>query len=268
MKNIKIIGCGWLGFPLASHFVSKGYQVDGTSTSEGKLEKLRTAGINPYLVQLPEESDLSFLQDEGIVIINIPPQTRSKGPDHHLKSIQALASHLQNNHKVIYVSATSVYKEGGTAISEKAALDRESDRAKALWQVENLLKEKIGDQLCILRCGGLLGYDRIPGSYSSGKEVDSGNDKVNYIHRDDAIGIIDALIQQAPWGETFNVVAPKHPLKRTVYLSNAEKYNFDPPIFMEVNRQENPRYIDSRKVAEYLDYSFKYPDPVDFYYTK
>ncbi|MGO1586087.1 MAG: NAD(P)-binding domain-containing protein, partial [Mesonia sp.] len=56
MKNkIAILGCGWLGFPLAQKLVKEGYHVKGTTTTSGKLEKLEEAGIQSFLISLTEE---------------------------------------------------------------------------------------------------------------------------------------------------------------------------------------------------------------------
>ena len=46
--KISILGCGWLGFPLAKSLVEKGFSVKGSTTSENKLSILSTAGILFY----------------------------------------------------------------------------------------------------------------------------------------------------------------------------------------------------------------------------
>ena len=53
-KNIGILGCGWLGLPLAKKLIEKGYSVNGTTTSSNKLKVLQNAGINPFTVRLSE----------------------------------------------------------------------------------------------------------------------------------------------------------------------------------------------------------------------
>ena len=50
--------------------------------------------------------------------------------------------------------------------------------------------------LTILRMGGLMGVDRIPGVYFSGKEQVVGHTRVNFIHQVDAAGIIVWAINQ------------------------------------------------------------------------
>ena len=47
-KNISIIGCGWLGFPLAKHLIRLGYHIKGSTTSKDKLTKLESEGIEAF----------------------------------------------------------------------------------------------------------------------------------------------------------------------------------------------------------------------------
>ena len=49
-NKIGIIGCGWLGLPLAKEFISNNYKVKGSTTTKEKLEILKTEGIEAYLI--------------------------------------------------------------------------------------------------------------------------------------------------------------------------------------------------------------------------
>jgi nucleoside-diphosphate-sugar epimerase len=55
-KSISIIGCGWLGTPLARHFIAKGWEVHGTTTSAEKIPDLEEMGIRTSLYRLGEAS--------------------------------------------------------------------------------------------------------------------------------------------------------------------------------------------------------------------
>ncbi|GAA5025627.1 epimerase [Marivirga lumbricoides] len=267
MKQLSILGCGWLGLPLAKTFISKGYSVKGSTTSSSKLHTLQNAGIIPFHFELPDSSiDPSFFESDYLVI-NIPPRTRSKGPDAHFSEIISLIPQIPSQIKVIYISATSVYPDIDEKITEENEVDRNSDRSKALWQVEELLKSKLADQLTIIRMGGLLGYDRIPGKYFSGKKVENGGQKVNYIHRDDAVGLIIKVVEEESFDELYNGVAPLHPTREEVFLQNAKELGFMPPEFDEKPSTLTQRFISGAKIEHKLDYSFLYPDPLSFYYS-
>ncbi|HAH22756.1 MAG TPA: NAD(P)-dependent oxidoreductase, partial [Prolixibacteraceae bacterium] len=76
-KSISILGCGWLGVPLARHLIQKGFFVKGSVTSEDKFGLLSEAGINPFRIVV---SDTEVIMDNpeffraDVLIISIPPK--------------------------------------------------------------------------------------------------------------------------------------------------------------------------------------------------
>ena len=54
MKNVSLLGCGWLGKPLAVSLINDGFLVKGSTTSEMKIQELETLGIEPYLIDITE----------------------------------------------------------------------------------------------------------------------------------------------------------------------------------------------------------------------
>jgi len=266
LNKIGILGCGWLGLPLAIHLKNEGFTINGSTSSNEKLNQLSALGINAFLIDLPHQFDESFFHDIDALLINIPPATGRQGVNFHLKCIEKISGFIPSTTKIIYVSATSVYPKNDRPIDENVPVDGNADRAKALWQVEEFLL-KLSHKVHILRLGGLLGYNRIPGRYFAGKTVDTPDEKVNYIHRDDAISIINGLLKIPASGEIFNGVAPKHPTKKEVYTGNAEKFGFESPVFESKDNQLTKRFIRSDQIVQKLGYSFIYPDPNTFYYT-
>src|SRR5690606_8412738 len=103
--------------------------------------------------------------------------------------------------KVIYTSSTSVYPDLNTEVTEEQA-----DTSTDLFKIEEelrLLCNFRGIALSIIRFGGLMGYDRFPCKYYSGKiSAGRSNSPVNYIHRDDAVQIIEQIIENDYWDTT------------------------------------------------------------------
>ena len=62
-EKIAILGCGWLGLPLAKSLLSKGHEIKGSTTSESKLEVLKNAGILPFQIQLEEYQIIGNIED-------------------------------------------------------------------------------------------------------------------------------------------------------------------------------------------------------------
>ena len=47
MRNVSILGCGWLGKPLAISLLDDGYSLKGSTTKEEKLALLEDNNIHP-----------------------------------------------------------------------------------------------------------------------------------------------------------------------------------------------------------------------------
>lgn len=278
METISILGCGWLGSPLARTLLAEGYTVKGSTTRSEKLSVMRDVGILPYRLSLnpalqPAEVDDFF--DTDLLLIDIPPQTRSKSADFHPQQIKAVAEKIkaQGIGHCIYISSTSVYPNLEREVSEEDAPALEEIKSPeasqtALLNAERILKAIPDLELTIIRCGGLMGYDRIPGSYFAGKEnLSTGSIPVNYIHRDDIIGIILEVIRQGYWKQTLNAVAPQHPTRREVYEQNASEFGFKAPTFTQT-AASNFKIVSPAKLLKDLQYQFRYPDPLAFRYSR
>ena len=73
IKNISILGSGWLGLPLAEHFVLMGNHVKASTTSESRLPELSSIKVEPFIVDIERLSrNLQTFLQANILIINIP----------------------------------------------------------------------------------------------------------------------------------------------------------------------------------------------------
>lgn len=260
--KISILGCGWLGLPLGSYLSSKGYEVWGTTTSPEKINLLEEAHIQPVLLNFkPEpEGNISALLDAEVLLISIPPRAGKQGNDFHPQQIKYLLKNLSNfRGKILYISSTSVYPDTNSIITEEGPVLPDHP----LLEAEHLLQQS-SIPVTILRCGGLMGYDRIAGKYFIGKTVETGEVPVNFVHRDDVIHIIENCIEQSAWGEIFNVVAPEHPLRRAVYDRNARDHRWQAPTFVNPQQPLPFKIISSEKIQRVLSYRFVFPNPLDF----
>lgn len=265
--TVSILGCGWLGFPLAIELVRAGYAVKGSTTSESKLTLLKEKSIEPYWLVLNPEIEgknyAPFFQTD-VLILNFPPRLRINDEHFYLKQLSSLLSITADFpiKNLIFISSTSVYDELNREVREN---DASPDNV--LTKAERMVKKVYGEKLTILRMSGLMGYDRIPAKYFAGKKgLTTGNVRVNYVHQDDAVGIIKAIIEQQIWGEIINVSAPEHPTRKAVYLKNCEELGYVPPEFVEPIQPHDFKLINTQKLQELVCYTFKYPNPVDFYY--
>lgn len=270
MTKISILGCGWLGFPLAKKLIEKGNSINGSTTSENKLAILKDSGINPFLVALESESISesvnSFLSESEILIIDIPPKLRAVDPNAKKKvfveKIKNLIPFIEKSsvEKVLFVSSTSVYSDENDFINEETIPNPETESGKQLFLAENILLENKNFQTTILRFGGLIGEDRHPVKHLSGKEnLENPDAPVNLIHQNDCIGIIEEIINQSKWNEVFNAVAPFHPTREEYYTQKAKEQNLILPKFSS-EKSNIKKVISSEKIEQFLDYKFGLAD--------
>lgn len=266
-KGISVLGCGWLGVPLAQKLISKGYRVKGSVTSSEKFKMLENAGISPFRVVLnPDQVEISnpdFFSCD-ILIVSIPPR-RIEGIEFVFpKQISRLISEIRNHNipKVIFISSTSVYPENLLVARETDDAFPEKSSGKGLVIAENLLKYDSSFHTTIIRFGGLIGADRNPARFLQRAKTAISNTPVNLIHLDDCISILISVIENEIWGETLNACCPVHPYKKDFYSKAAQISGLPEPPISDV--QENYKIVDSSKLIRLLDYQFIYPSPMDY----
>lgn len=268
MKKISILGCGWLGLPLAKSLIAKKrYSINGSTTSENKLSILENAGINPFLVTLESEGISerinSFLTKSEILIIDIPPKLRGNNDDSPRKvfveKIQKLIPFIEKStvKKVLFVSSTAVYGNENAIITEDTIPNPETESGKQLLLAEAILQKNQNFETTILRFGGLIGEDRHPVKFLAGKEnLENPDAPVNLIHQNDCISIIEEIINQSKWNEVFNAVAPFHPTREEYYTQQAKEQNLVLPKFSS-EKSNIKKTISSEKIETSLNYKFK-----------
>lgn len=264
---------GWIGLPLAKELIESGYSVIGSTTTSQKAKELNEKGVPAIqfsLVPYPSGLDFQKLFQSEILVINVPPRTKSQGGEHFMEQMKFLLGLVENSkvEKIIFVSSSGVYPNDFKEIeyTESELITEEITGNIWLWKAENFWKEKFNGDLTIVRFGGLLGDERVPGKYFSNKENVPGHTPVNYIHRQDSTRLLQFVIEKDLWNQTLNGVAPIHPFRRDVYEKNATDLGIDPPkSFAPSNEGEN-RVISGNKIIE-LGFEFIFPNPLDFPYS-
>jgi nucleoside-diphosphate-sugar epimerase len=267
--KVSILGCGWLGFPLAKKLIEIGFEVKGSTTSENKLAVLKSNKIAPYLLELSEtkisKSITDFLNDSEILIIDIPPGlrkiTETTSEKTFVNKIKTLLPFMENStiEKVIFISSTSVYDDTAAipTVNEKTVLNPNTESGKQLMEVENLLRNNYNFQTTIIRFGGLIGEDRNIVKMLTGKtNVANPDAPINLIHQQDCIGIICEILKQNCWNETFNAVVPNHPTRKNYYTEKAKLYHLTTPLFNE-DETNIGKIVSSEKLETILGYRFR-----------
>lgn len=266
-QSVSIIGCGWLGAPLAQRLLREGYRVAGSSTRTSKVQKLAQMGVEAQeLVFQPQGTlgNLSPLLQHELLILNIPPGRRNpKVAEDYSASLAPLVHALSRGtvQHLLFIGSTSVYGNASGTITEDSLLTPASGSGKALVQVETQLRQHF-PSVTTLHPGGLVGPDRHPGRFLAGKtDLANGDAPVNLIHQEDLIGLILAIIERQAFGETFLGCAPEHPSRRAFYTHAARALGLPPPTFLDGGKTS--KRIHSERIGPLLNYDWKYPHPFD-----
>ncbi len=264
--QISILGSGWLGLPLAKELHQTGYSIKTSTRSQERLEHMQAGGVEACLFDIESaENDLRFLQAD-ILIINITSK--------NVEAFKALIRQIESSpiSKVLFISSTSVYADSSKPNPTPITEDNVSAlKPCPLLEIENLFTDSSHFKTSIIRFAGLIGYQRHPGRFFlqqnennelSCKPIRNPDGFVNMIHRDDCIGIIEAVIKQDSWGEIFNGCSSQHPTRREFYSWAIGNYSGKDHVEMNfiISDEQSYKIIDNAKVKNHLAYAFKQDD--------
>lgn len=257
--TVCIIGCGWLGFPLAKRLISEDFEVFGTTTSPEKLISLEHSGVKPLLYSIGTDIDLPRAD---VYVVNVPPS----GVTDYLTSLECLNDRLPKTSRLIFCSTTSVYRDTpdywcmesdvqSGVIPDDPDLDfaRHGTPRRALILAEGIVARHPNH--LILRLAGLYGGDRHPVKYLSGRtNLSNPNAPVNLIHLDDLIKTGLNVITNPPDLKVMNVCSGDHPTRREYYTKVALVRNLTPPEF-NLEDTMTGKLIDNSRLVQYMGYN-------------
>ena len=271
VKSIAVVGCGWLGMPLAIELQNSGFKVYGTLRDLSKIQEFKNSAIKFYQLELGPEKNIIPEQDSDfwhsdLFIITIPPSNA----EYYCKGISVLLDALEKQQRkiaIIYTSSTGVYGKAKGLIDETALPNPDRAGAKAVYECEQLLlgKKDLFD-ICILRLAGLAGPGRAPGRFFAAKKnLNSGSTPINMVHLDDCIAVIKLLIEKNIKEGIFNVCADLHPTHREFYPSQANLMGLEAPEYAEDSPDADLKIIDNRLLKNKIGYQYLHPDPMRFF---
>jgi nucleoside-diphosphate-sugar epimerase len=266
-KVINLLGCGWLGYPLALDLISRGFIVKGSTTSPEKIPVLKASGIDPILVQFDQyhpEPDLTELLDGDILIVSVPPGRRNvEGPDNYKRMGEILSSQIPGSSisKLIFISSTSVYSDSNSVLTESSEISPQTTSGKIIAEIEKSLLA-LPIQVIVLRLAGLFGPGRSPGRFFSGKtNIPNGFAPVNMIHQEEAISLINSLIDSNTSKGIYIGSTPSHPTKEEFYTLATRLDKLTEPEF--IAEKLNWKIVESERVEKELGFSYRFPNLLD-----
>jgi len=243
-----IIGCGWLGKPLAVHLKSRGHEVAGSVRSENQAPDLEVEGIFTFRYDGIDFSVIpQKLQKYDWLIICFPPSKSY----HYSHQVKEIISQVSPETRILFTSTTGVYSAKGI-IDEEGTINEGHIVFEAEQFVRNSEKKYV-----ILRLAGLIGGNRHPINQLAGKTLENGQDPVNLISRNDVIRAIELIIEQEISNELFNLSYPDHPSRADYYTKQALIRSLAPPTFSMGH--EKGKQIDGSRIEKMLKYVYLEP---------
>lgn len=274
MKRL-IIGCGFVGFPLAKHWQAAGDQVFATTRSEPRSAEFEALGLVPIIADITQKDSLANLKQIDVdTVVMAVGMDRSRYESVHQVYVEGLKNVLQNLSssigQFIYVSSTGVYGDfEGQWVDENSPTDPQREGGKACLAAEQTLTEStFGDSATILRMAGLYGHSRVPTRTTvEAKQWDklSPAGYLNLIHADDAVAAIDIVAKQKIVRETFLVSDSEPTLRRDYYQFIADGYGLGPIPWDETavpdaqSRSSSSKRISNKKLLSQTGLQLKHP---------
>ncbi len=239
MSTIAVIGCGWLGLPIAKDLAERGFRVIGTTTREDRIPELRSHNIHGRIYRIGEPNPPAA----SIYVINVPPS----GSTSYLDSLRTTAEGLEPKSNVLFISTTSVYTGRPDIFPETQVIPgvpkpedftRTSKHSSIpisdLILAEGVFWDVKRKRHSILRCGGLVGPDREPGRFLAGrKNVADPDGLVSISPQELVVETAVLMILTGEWGKVVNAVDRDRPTRREYYTKAALDLGLTPPEFTE-----------------------------------
>lgn len=273
--KVLIVGCGYIGLPLAQALVQQGHTVYGLRR---RWAEPPPADILPLEADITRLASLSLLPREYDWVVNCAAAAGGQVEayrDLYVVGNQNLCSWLAARppRKWVYTSSTGVYGQNdGSEVSEASPTEPEAPTARVLVEAENCLQGAARDQFptVILRVAGIYGPGR---GYAlqqflrgEARLEGEGARFLNMIHRDDVIGAILAALDRGQPGAVYNAV-DHEPVSQAAFfgwLAAALQRPLPPRAAMgeELPRKRGVtnKRVSGAKLRSELGYQFKYPD--------
>lgn len=268
---MSLLGCGWLGLPLAEKLMARGFHVRGSTTRPDKLSLLSSLGVEAHLLRVEPDaagewdadSSISRFFESRVLVWTLPPQSVF-GPEYYASQLDSLLARRGEKgfDHLVFVSSTSVYGSKQGRVDETTKPDPDSDGGRILENAEEKLSRasrEHGFALTIVRPGGLVGPGRHPGLFLAGRKgLKDPESPVNLLHQLDGAEAIAELVSRPAPEEviTYNLVADFHPTRRDFYVWASSALGLEPPEFLTGTPESSTKVVVAEKIREHVTFNF------------
>lgn len=267
-RRVLIAGCGDLGVALGLALCRAGWEVHGLRRNAALLPE----SFHRIAADLGEPESLAALGGiafDHLVLTGAPGGFEEANYRRvYVDGVRNLLTAVVGEPGVLMVGSTGVYhQEDGSSVDEDSPTEPRGFSGRALLEGEAVLRDLAGRRASVLRLGGIYG----PGRLRLISEVRAGvgcpREPVrftNRIHRDDAAGILQFLLERQAAGERLETCylgvdcepAPMWEVRH--WLAEQLGVSLDDSRPLGDARGGNKRCSNRRLLA--AGYRFTYPD--------
>ncbi|HUD48613.1 MAG TPA: SDR family oxidoreductase [Candidatus Baltobacteraceae bacterium] len=217
--RVLIVGCGYVGLPLAAELARAGHEVFGVNRSPEKAAELRALGIEPLTADITKLAAPDGLPQRLDWVVNTVSSNKGGLEDYQrifLEGTHHLVDWLvaMPLRKYVHAGSTSVYAQtDGSLVKETSPAQPTTEMGLVLAETEQALLRAFRDRKfpsVLLRMAGIYGPGRghlfLKYLKDEARIAGNGLRLLNMIHRDDVVGAIIAALKNGRPGEIYNVV--------------------------------------------------------------
>jgi nucleoside-diphosphate-sugar epimerase len=253
LKNLGVIGRGWLGKPLVSELKKNGNFHLWCTSYHDQSEELKHDGISYSCLDIKNVTELpkELLLCE-ILIYTIPPLP--------LDIVKSFLERIPSDKKMIFLSSTSVYGKGLGEVDENIFLNVHNTSSPLLIETENFIRSHFKTST-ILRLGGLYGQDRHPIFFLTGKkDLTTASEWLHLVSQNDCVKAILSVLDQNIWNETINIISDLRIKKEIYYTTLANKLSLTAPQYLPAVALSHETKISNQKSKRLLGMKYENPD--------
>jgi nucleoside-diphosphate-sugar epimerase len=249
--RVLVVGCGYVGQPLAERLAEAGHDVFGLSRKPPEFG----GGIVPIACDITRRDELKGIPRAYDAVINTASSSKGGAEEYrsvYFEGTRNLLAHLQFQ-KYIWTSSTSVYAQSdGGIVTEESPAEPLAATSRILRETEEvLLKEGQG---IVLRLSGIYGPDRghlFQQYLRDEARIHGGGARwLNMIHREDAVGAIIAALETGHAGDVYNVTDNEPVTERDFFTWLAKQLKRElPPAVSEGDFAGRKRGVTNKRVS-------------------
>ncbi len=248
-----IIGCGYIGLPLAISFQQKGHEVTGWAHSVETAASLSAYSFRRIVVGSVADINVwTSLGEDYDLVIHCASSGRGGESAYEqvfLKGMLMMKAH-QARARRLFVSSTSVYRQlEGEKVTEDSPVEPDTATGRILRVAE---KVALDSGTTVVRSSGIYGPDRavLFEKLRRGEAVIEGDGLrwMNQIHQRDLVSALERLAKADAPGEIYNATDDTPVTQLEYYTWCSEFLGQSLPPFGPVNT-ERKRGITNKRVS-------------------